>query len=139
MFMGHGGIAMNQRRRAKVTARQDSYYQPSLLMALLALILAMLLAWHGMAHADSANRDADAPGTDAVMPLDAGPGDAAPGQTAPGAIGLPCSDQMDFSPEDNLPDPFDADSVAWHNSGAFHVIRPAMDGVCSDVNPSRTA
>jgi hypothetical protein len=135
--MGHGGIAMNQRRRAKATVRQDSYYQPSLLMALLALILAMLLAWHGMAHADSTSQDAEAPQGDAVMPMDAGPG--ASGEAAPGETGLPCTDQMDFSPEDNLPDPFDADSVAWHHGAAFHVIRPAMDGACSEVNPSRTA
>ncbi|HWC62064.1 MAG TPA: hypothetical protein VG501_00470 [Rhizomicrobium sp.] len=28
--------------------------------------------------------------------------------------GLACSDNMDFAPEDNLPNPFDADLVAFH-------------------------
>jgi hypothetical protein len=28
--------------------------------------------------------------------------------------GLACTDDMDFSPEDNMPSPFDADLVAFH-------------------------
>ena len=43
---------MQARRRAKAATRQDTYYQPSWVAALLALIAAILLSWQGMAHAD---------------------------------------------------------------------------------------
>jgi hypothetical protein len=32
--------------------------------------------------------------------------------------GLACTDDMDFSPDDNLPSPFDADPVAFHADGS---------------------
>ena len=43
---------MPAKRKAKAATRQDTYYQPSWVAALLALIAAILLSWQGMAHAD---------------------------------------------------------------------------------------
>jgi hypothetical protein len=107
--MREGLGTMHRHRKAKAVALRadsDSIYQPSLTLALLALALAMLLAWHGMARADDAAANppqsaqlpdtVQGPGTDRIPP------------------GLACSDNMDFSPEDNIPSPFDADSVAFH-------------------------
>jgi hypothetical protein len=66
--------------------------------ALLALALAFLLLWHGMARAENFTppQDDTSQAAAVVAPLDLG-----------------CTDDMDFSPEDNLPSPFDADTVAF--------------------------
>jgi hypothetical protein len=80
-------------------AERDSFYQPSLMAALLALAMAFLLLWHGMARAENfapLQDDTSQPASTAVAPLDSG-----------------CTDNMDFSPEENLPTPFDADTAAF--------------------------
>jgi hypothetical protein len=100
---------MHRHRKAKAAvlrADHDSIYRPSVTLVLLALALAMLLAWHGMARAEdfAANPSQAAQLPDAVR----GPGaDRIP-------PGLACSDAMDYAPEDNMPSPFDADRVAFH-------------------------
>ena len=96
---------MNRHSRVRAVAESaghDSYYQPSWLAALLALAVAISLMWAGMARAE----DFAPPQDDASQPTAA---EAAP-------AGLGCTDDMDFSPEDNLPDPFDADLVAFRQS-----------------------
>ena len=68
------------------------------------LALALLLPWQGMAHAQDyvphpASQlpdTAQGPGADRIPP------------------GLACTDDMDLSPEDNLPDPLDGYDVAFH-------------------------
>jgi hypothetical protein len=80
-------------------AERDSFYQPSLMAALLALALAFLLIWHGMARAEnfaSPEDNTHQPATTTAAPAGSG-----------------CTDDMDFSPEDNLPNPFDADTAAF--------------------------
>jgi len=80
-------------------AERESFYQPSLMTALLALAVAFLLLWHGMARAEGfapPQNDTSQPATTAAAPLDSG-----------------CTDNMDFSPEENLPSPFDADTAAF--------------------------
>jgi hypothetical protein len=67
--------------------------------ALLALALAFLLIWHGMARAENFAPPVD----DTNQPATA---------TAPPAASG-CTDDMDFSPEDNLPSPFDASTAAF--------------------------
>jgi hypothetical protein len=81
-------------------AERDCFYQPSLMAALLALALAFLLLWHGMARAENfapPQDDTSQPATTVAAPLGSG-----------------CTDNMDFAPEDNLPSPFDADTAAFH-------------------------
>ena len=110
---GIGVVAMNSNRKPKAAARQDSYYQPSWFAALLALVAAMLLAWHGMARADGF----EAPPTETSQ---------SDQPSSPPEV-TPCTDQMDFSPDDNLPDPFDADDVAWHPGPGGVIPPPAGD------------
>jgi hypothetical protein len=118
----HWGIAMHSNRRARAAARRENHYQASWIAALLALAAAMLLAWHGLARADgfeappTENSQSDQPST-------------------PPAV-LPCTDQMDFSPDDNLPDAFDAVDVAWHPARVplFPLLRVTLDGGCGDLN-----
>jgi hypothetical protein len=99
-------------------AELDSFYQPSLMAALLALALAILLLWHGMARAE----DFAPPQNDTSQPATP---DAAP-------AGSGCTDDMDFSPEDNLPSPFDANTAAFRQSqAALMGLRPtALDDSC---------
>jgi hypothetical protein len=95
---------MNRHPKARAVAQSTqhhSFYQPSGIVALLALILALFLMGHGMARA------ADLPQADSSQPAP----DAAPSP-------LVCTDNMDFSPEDVLPSPFDADGVAFHPARA---------------------
>jgi hypothetical protein len=113
---------MNRTRKAKAVATRaddDACYRPSFLAALLALALAIFLAWHGMARADDFAAN---PPKAAQLP------DAAQG---PGADrippGLACSDDMDFSPEDNLPDARDIDSVGFH-PGPHRLAHPVASG-----------
>jgi hypothetical protein len=91
------------------------------MMALLVLALAFFLLWHGMARAE----DFAPPQNDTTPP--------ATSQAAPAAPG--CSDNMDFSPEDNLPSPFDADEAAFRRSHApLMVLRPiATDDNCQSA------
>ena len=74
--------------------------------ALLVPALAMLLLWHGMARAENfATPQDDTSQADA--PLDSG-----------------CStDSMDFSPEENLPSPFDADTAAFRQ---LRMMQPGL-------------
>jgi hypothetical protein len=113
---------MHSNRKARAVARQQAHYQPSWTAALLALIAAMLLAWHSMARADGF----EAP------PAETSQSDQ---PSTPPAV-LPCTDQMDFSPDDNLPDPFDADDVAWHPARVplFPLLQVTLDGGCGDLN-----
>lgn len=113
---------MSPNRRARAIARQESFYQPSWMAALLALVAAMLLTWHGMARADGF----EAPPTQTSQ---------SDQPSTPPEV-LPCTDQMDFSPDDNLPDPFDADDVAWHPARVplFPLLRVTLDGGCGDLN-----
>jgi len=113
---------MNSNRRAKAAARQESYYQPSWVAALLALVAAMLLAWQGMARADGFESP----------PAESSQSD----QPSATPEALPCIDQMDFSPDDNLPSPFDADDVAWHPACVplYPLLRVTLDGGCGDLN-----
>ena len=111
---------MNPNRKARAAVRREPYYQPSFIAALLALAAAMLLGWYGMARADGfeapETSQSDQPST-------------------PPAV-LPCTDQMDFSPDDNLPGPFDADDVAWHPARVplFPLLKATLDGGCGDLN-----
>ena len=120
---GHWGIAMHSNRKARAAARQESHYQPSWIAALLALIAAMLLAWQGMARADGFEAPPSEETTQSDQP------------STPPAV-LPCTDQMDFSPDDNLPDPFDAVDVAWHPARVplFPLLKATLDGGCGDLN-----
>ena len=112
---------MRKKSRARTAAKaaeHDFSYQPSLTAALLALALAICLMWHGMARADDfATPDDDTSQT-------------APSQSVLDSPG--CTDDMDFSPEDNLPSPFDADRVVFHPSRlAVRLARPtAVDNGC---------
>jgi hypothetical protein len=92
------GVAVKRSSKSRAaSAELASFYQPSLTAALLALAMALLLLWHGMARAENIAPQDDANPSAAAAPLDSG-----------------CStDSMDFSPEDNLPSPFDADSAAF--------------------------
>jgi len=116
---------MNRTRKAKaiaIHADDTACYRPSFAAALVALALAIFLAWHGMARADdfAVNPPQAAHLPDAVQ----GPGaDRIP-------PGLACSDDMDFSPEDNLPSPRDTDSVAFRpgHHGLAHPV--ASDDRC---------
>jgi len=113
---------MNSNRKARAVARQQSHFQPSWTAALLALIAAMLLAWHSIARADGF----EAPQADTSQ---------SDQPSTPPAV-VPCTDQMDFSPDDNLPGPFDADDVAWHPARVplFPLLHVALDGGCGDLN-----
>jgi hypothetical protein len=99
-------------------AERDSFYQPSLMAALLALALTFLLVWHGMARAENFAPPED----DTSQPATA---DAAP-------AGSGCTDDMDFSPEDNLPNPFDAGTAAFRQLQApLMGLRPTtLDDRC---------
>ena len=124
--MREGLRTMHRHRKAKAVALRadhDSIYQPSLTVALLALALAILLAWHGMARADGF----EAPPSEGTTQSDQ--------PSTPPAV-LPCTDQMDFSPDDNLPDRFDADDVAWHPARVplFPLLKATLDGGCGDLN-----
>jgi hypothetical protein len=94
----HKGFAVSRYSKSRAArAEHDSFYQPSLMAALLALALAFLL-WHGMARAENfapPQDDTSQPAAEAA-PLDSG-----------------CTDTMDFSPEENLQSPFDADTAAF--------------------------
>ena len=76
-----------------------------------------MLAGHGMAHA------ADLPQVQTTEPAP----DAAP-------EGLGCTDDMDFSLEDNLPSPFDADDVAFHPASARPFAALGVMPVDTDAN-----
>ena len=110
---------MNRKSKPRAArAELDSFYQPSLIAALLALAVAILLLWHGMARAE----DFAPPQYDTSQPATS---DAAP-------PGSGCTDDMDFSPEDNLSSPFDADTAAFRPSRApLMGLRPtALNDAC---------
>jgi hypothetical protein len=99
-------------------AERDCFYQPSLMAALLAMAFAFLLIWHGMARAENfapPEDDTNQPATATAAPAGSG-----------------CTDDMDFSPEDNLPSPFDADTAAFRQLQApLMGLRPtALDNSC---------
>jgi hypothetical protein len=84
-------------------ADRDFYYRPSITAVLLALALAMLLAWHGMARAAEYAPPASAELPDSI--------------SQPSADRVPpkgCNDDIDMAPEDAMPSPFDAELVAFH-------------------------
>lgn len=96
-----------------------------------ALAAAFFLSWHGMARAEGFNPLAEEkaqlpdsihgrPGADRVPP------------------GLACPDNMDLTPEDNLPSPFDADLVAWRGGhGRAQALRPIANvSGCPDRQPA---
>lgn len=98
--------------RAVASPAEQDHYRPSFTAALLALAAAIFLIWHGMARAE----DFAPPQDNAGQPAASDSMPAAPG----------CTDNMDFSPEENLPSPFDADSVAFRHSPASRpMARPA--------------
>jgi hypothetical protein len=119
------GLAMHIRRKGKAVAMragQDAFYQPSFAAVLMALAVAFVLCWHGMARADdfAANPPEAAQLPDAVN----GPGaDRIP----PGMV---CSDNMDYAPEDNIPSPFDADRVAFHPTRAQGLMPISQNDGC---------
>ncbi len=106
-------------RPRAASAERDSFYQPSLMAALLALALAFLLIWHGMARAENFAPPQD-DASQAAAPLDSG-----------------CTDTMDFSPEENLPSPFDADTAAFHQLRTpLTGMQPvALEDSCRDSAP----
>jgi len=101
-----------------VHASHDSRPHSSWMLGLLVLALVFFLLWHGMARAE----DIAPPQDDTTAP--------ATSQTAPAAPG--CSDNMDFSPEENLPSPFDADQASFRRAPAPRIgLRPAaVDDNC---------
>ena len=109
------------RMAALLRADGDSrYYRPAAML----LALVLLFVWQGVAQADEF-----APPDRMQLP------DAIHG---PGADRLPpglaCTDNMDFSPEDNQPSPFDADSIAHHQrSGRSFAL--ATDSRCPGALP----
>ena len=110
-------------------ADDTACYRPSFAAALVALALAIFLAWHGMARADDFAAN---PPQAAQLP------DAAQG---PGADrippGLACRDDMDFSPQDNQSNPFDADTVAFR-PGRYGLAHPvASDDRCRNDKRDR--
>jgi hypothetical protein len=103
-------------------ARQDAFYQPSFAAVLLALALAFLLSWHGMARADGfqVNPPKAAQLPDAVN----GPGaDRIP-------PGLACSDDMDYAPQNNMASPFDAHRVAFRFTRAGRLAPISQNDGC---------
>lgn len=100
-------------------AKRDHLLQPGVMAALLALALAFLLVCHGMARAENLNPPQSK--TDqATTPIAAPPGSVCSGSG---------SDAMDFSPEENLPSPFDADAVAFRHS---QMPRPGLYRAADD-------
>jgi hypothetical protein len=97
---------------------RKSYMQP------LALMLGLLFAWHSMARADNYVPPAPAQLPDSVQ--------------GPGADRIPpsrsCTDAMDFLPEDNMPNPFDANRVAFRAAPARPPLRIATDAGCQDFS-----
>ena len=84
------------------------------------LALGLLPAWHGMARADDFIPPAASQLPDAVQ----GPGaDRIP-------PGLACTDEMDLSPEENMPRPLDADRVAFHPGRARLAVTISDEGGC---------
>jgi hypothetical protein len=100
------------------------------------MVLALCFSWQDMARADGFDPKAleaaelpdtaEGPGADRIPP------------------GLACRDSMDFSPQDNLPNPFDADSVAYRAGrdgtqprAVFALPVATVDG-CPDSRPPHT-
>jgi hypothetical protein len=91
------------RNAAASRAEHTSFYRASR-AGLLAL--ALLLPWQGVARAE--DEDYVPPPASQLPDTTQGPGaDRVP-------PGLACTDDMDLSPEDNLPDPLDGYDVAFH-------------------------
>ena len=105
-----------------------SHYKRPVAM-LLALVL--LLVWQGVAQAD----DFIPPDTSQLPDAIHGPGaDRVP-------PGLACPDAMDVSPEDYIPNPGDANSVAWRAEPTrpFAALRNSADDACPQSQSSRKA
>jgi hypothetical protein len=125
---------MKNRQKAKAVTR-ETYYQPSLMIALLALAVAFLLAWHGAAKAAPAGY---VPQFQAI-PVPSGHGADTPTPTlqAPShdttASRVSCTDTMDMAPEDAATSPFDADRVAFH--GQVRRLRIAAGNACQYAAP----
>jgi hypothetical protein len=109
------GEAMHEYRNA-VASRAE--HKPFCHAAVLAL--ALLLPWQSMARAEGYAPPAASQLPDAVQ----GPGaDRIP-------PGLACTDDMDLSPEDNLPDPLDGYDVAFHPAHARLARTISDEGGC---------
>lgn len=107
---------MNRHSRSAARASHDTRHQSVWMIGLLVLALAFILVWQGMARAEDF-----APPQDDISP-------PVPSQTAPAAPG--CSDTMDFSPEDNLPSPFDAYQAAFRRAPHNGLKPAATDDKC---------
>ena len=111
------------RMAAQLRADGDfRYYRPAAML----VALVLLLVWQGVAQA-----------AEYVPPDRTQLPDAVHGQGADRIPpGLACTDNMDFSPEDNLPSPFDADSIAYHPRPAgLFALRASTDGRCPGSMP----
>lgn len=121
---------MHRHRKEKAVAMragQDVFYRPSFAAVLLAFALAFLLSWHGMARAAEYAPPATAELPDSI--------------SLPSADRLPpkgCNDDIDMSPEDARPSPFDAELVAFHPRAPARMMPAASTGCDSHVRTDKT-
>jgi hypothetical protein len=112
------GEAMHEHRNAAASRAEHASFYHASRAGLLAL--ALLLPWQGMAWAE----DYIPPAASQLPDTAQGPGaDRVP----PGAA---CTDDMDLSPEDNLPDPLEGYDVAFHPAHARLARTISDDGGC---------